>query len=961
MFFIGVASAVEVVKYEGLFERGTGAPIFETADFPADIGTGVLKVYNSAENDDYESVSSSKIMLNGADVLSPENFNQEVEYIEIEILLDKENSISVELNGKPGGAIRVEIIQTAISPITVTGKAIAGLPVVGTINIKDSSDPAKTSFSAIEADGSYTLYIDETWTPPFLIWAEGWVNNTHLRLLSTFDLDEGETEVTVNTTPITTAIVESAIGEAASEIDPESAPIPDPTTVEQIEAVVSETLQNLFAVIGVPENFDLFQTPIGEVGSPEDQIFDTIGVQSDEEGNIVFTDLEGESFTIDPDDPDPQEVPQDIIDNIVQTGGTLEQISQILSDFFALFNNPDNLPDKTKLEAELLPDLATGFLHRGEGSSDFIDRLALYGSQVAPAEYFVGCAIYRPMATQDYGTTTVEEMPDSHDSGLWILVTTNTNGKVMSWLTSFVDIDSDTDTELWKWYGNRQAVRRADPGRPRARQLLFPADAVTYHSGLHFWHNDIGNLALDMGITNLAIFNPAFAPEEINGVETNCVRLERREGGLDTRFRLSNVPHYWTNDCLYELSKEPGDRRIDLDVLKSQETMEFVVIGLDDDDNPVRTWLYTIPQAPHPVSELMADPGNYFATIEQDTISFQPYDDSDSANPDEFPGNDGLFSWTFPTNPELFPSWTRLGWNDQYWNWNELQVDNPAWYSPGNFYDFTSGTYQPDSTADLPRTASFAVTMRDTNLMHYQTDKRYDPWSEQFISVVNNQLIFDVTHAWSSENLNPDWASMYVRTRIRGKYLERFEVPITVESASVTGNAYVETEIRLAYQPYEDIGNGDTNFIGLYARIRYVGGQLRLQGFVWGSRNADGTDVINPAPSSGNYPHGKILAFGEPYTLAVEYFEATNQLMIEFDDGSTDAPYQSFYDMDSIIEFDSDNFIHAEIRTRVRSLQQDGDTGSMIVNVDNTKVDGMPYDDFTGGFANNKWDIQSNE
>ncbi len=46
--------------------------------------------------------------------------------------------------------------------ITITGKAVAGLPVVGTINIKDSSNPVKTSFSAINSDGSYTLDIDET-------------------------------------------------------------------------------------------------------------------------------------------------------------------------------------------------------------------------------------------------------------------------------------------------------------------------------------------------------------------------------------------------------------------------------------------------------------------------------------------------------------------------------------------------------------------------------------------------------------------------------------------------------------------------------------------------------------------------------------------------------------------------------------------------------------------------------
>ena len=166
----------------------------------------------------------------------------------------------------------------------------------------------------------------------------------------------------------------------------------------------------------MPSGFNLFETPIGEVGSPTDQLFDTIGVESDDQGNIVFTDLEGEEFVIDP-DGSPGTVPQEIIDNVVQTGEALDQISLILSDFYDLFGDQNNLPDQAKLQAELVPDLAVGFLHRGEGISDWIDRLAENASTVAPTEEFVGCAIYRPMTTQYYGNSAVEEMPDNHDSG----------------------------------------------------------------------------------------------------------------------------------------------------------------------------------------------------------------------------------------------------------------------------------------------------------------------------------------------------------------------------------------------------------------------------------------------------------------------------------------------------------------------------------------------------------------
>ncbi len=842
--------------------------------------------------------------------------------------------------------------------ITITGKAVAGLPVVGTINIKDSSNPVKTSFSAINSDGSYTLDIDETWTSPFMMWAEGWVNNEHLRLLSCFDLEQGETQVNVNTTPITTAIVESAMGKTASEIVPESEPVPDQGVVDQIRQTVEQSLTDLFDAIGVPPGFNLFETPIGEVGSPTDRLFDIIGVESDDQGNIVFTDIEGEEFVIDPDDP-PGTVPQEIIDNVVQTGEALDQISLILSDFYDLFGNQDNLPDRTKIEDELVPDLAVGFLHRGEGISDYIDRLAENASQIVPSEEFVGCGIYRSMITQDYGNIPVEEMPDNHDSGRWVLVTENVNGKVMTWLTSFVDIGSNT----WKWYGNRVPFRSFEAGRPRGRQLKYPAGSVVYHSGLHLWHNDVGNLAWDMGIKTLAIFNPAFAPENINGDATNCVRLERREDGLDTRFRLQDVPTWWTNDSLYQLSKENGDRLIDFEILQDQESIEMVVVGLDDADTPVKTWIYTIPEPPTPVSELEADPNQFFATIEQDTISFQEYDANDPDNPNAFPGNGGLFFWIYPDNADLFPSWSRLGWDDVNWNWNELDIDNPAWYAPGDFYAWTSDIYQPGPNAASLRTASFAITMRDTNQKHYQTDKRWDPWSENFISVENDHLVFDVAHSWSQDNLDPNWGSINARTRIRGRHLNRFEVPFVVENATVNGNAYAETRIYLEYQPPEDYSNGDTNYTQVCAGLRFQEGQLYLQGFVWGSRNADGTDEFYLAPSSGNYPYGQVLSFNQTYNLAVEYIEASNQLMVEFDDGSEDAPYQSFYDMGSIpdFNFDPENFKSAEIRTRVRSLQQEGDTGSMRVSIDNTKVDGISYDEFTGGFANSKWEVLSYE
>jgi hypothetical protein len=471
----------------------------------------------------------------------------------------------------------------------------------------------------------------------------------------------------------------------------------------------------------------------------------------------------------------------------------------------------------------------------------------------------------------------------------------------------------------------------------------------------------VGNLAWNMGIRSVAVFNPAFAPETINGVATNCVKLERRAGGIDTRFRLKDVPIWWRNDALYQLSKESGDHLIDLDVLKSQEPIEMVAFGLDDADAPVRTWLYVIPEPPQPVNELEASPEHFFADIDRVDISFQEYDENDPDNPDAFPGEGGYFSWTFPTNETLFPSWATLGWDDRNWNWNEFQIINPLWYEPGDFTSWSSDFFAPGPNATSPRNASFWIVMRDTNHRHYQARKIWDPWSEDFISAENDHLVFDVERTWSPDILNPSWGSMNARTRIRGKYVTRFEAPVVVERADVSGNAYVETEMRLDYQPPEDYSNGDKNFIGVYARIRYQNGTLFLDGFVWGSRNADSSDTFTVPSSGGDYPFGQVLNLNQSYTLAVEYIESSNQLMVEFDGGS--GPRRSYFDMGSIdnFEFDPANFGSAEIRTRVRSLQQEGDSGRMRVSINQTSVNGAPFDAFTGGFANNKWEILSYE
>ena len=59
-----------------------------------------LKIFNGGLEDDvFELVSSSVFILNGSQIVSPDEFNQNVTYIEKPVILNTANELSVELRG----------------------------------------------------------------------------------------------------------------------------------------------------------------------------------------------------------------------------------------------------------------------------------------------------------------------------------------------------------------------------------------------------------------------------------------------------------------------------------------------------------------------------------------------------------------------------------------------------------------------------------------------------------------------------------------------------------------------------------------------------------------------------------------------------------------------------------------------------------------------------------------------
>ncbi len=105
-----------------VYHRHDGKPILEVDTFQSNVtGSFTLQISNGGlEDDEYNLVSASVIYLNGVEILSPNELNQNVSYLEKTVTLESVNEISVEVRGKPGGALILNIIGADNMPPTIS-------------------------------------------------------------------------------------------------------------------------------------------------------------------------------------------------------------------------------------------------------------------------------------------------------------------------------------------------------------------------------------------------------------------------------------------------------------------------------------------------------------------------------------------------------------------------------------------------------------------------------------------------------------------------------------------------------------------------------------------------------------------------------------------------------------------------------------------------------------------------
>ncbi len=94
------------------FVRGSGEPVAVVRTFSVLNPSAQYKIqiYNGGMQDgEYEKVSSTVILLNGVNVLGPDELKESVAYLEKPVQLQSSNTLSVEVRGQPGSALVLQI------------------------------------------------------------------------------------------------------------------------------------------------------------------------------------------------------------------------------------------------------------------------------------------------------------------------------------------------------------------------------------------------------------------------------------------------------------------------------------------------------------------------------------------------------------------------------------------------------------------------------------------------------------------------------------------------------------------------------------------------------------------------------------------------------------------------------------------------------------------------------------
>ena len=145
------------------YARGNGEPVTVQDTFTVGDPTVPyrLVIHNGGlvDGDSGERVSSSELALNGAIVVGPDNFNQKTALVDKSVTVQSLNRLAVQLRGKPGGVIVLEVLGTDLVPPTLavtapTGTVSGGSSIHTIVQYADATSGVDLTTLQIRYDGA---------------------------------------------------------------------------------------------------------------------------------------------------------------------------------------------------------------------------------------------------------------------------------------------------------------------------------------------------------------------------------------------------------------------------------------------------------------------------------------------------------------------------------------------------------------------------------------------------------------------------------------------------------------------------------------------------------------------------------------------------------------------------------------------------------------------------------------
>lgn len=252
---------------------------------------------------------------------------------------------------------------------SISGVAAAGLPLVGTVTVKDSL--GATRMAAIGTSGSYTINV-EGLTAPFVFRAEGRAGGREYQIYSA--ATAADVGGVINVTPLTDLVVANIAGELAADYfarNPDGA-----LTADALNAEIAKLRERLLPVLtslGVDSSIDLLRTPFTPLVTDLDKAIDILRV--DYAGGVATITNVVTQQTIQ-DDLATQAAEEAAAEVLDETAGVadartdIDQIRAALDNFSALFDG--GLPAAGVAAAQL----SSGFLFRDQTAAEFAAELA---------------------------------------------------------------------------------------------------------------------------------------------------------------------------------------------------------------------------------------------------------------------------------------------------------------------------------------------------------------------------------------------------------------------------------------------------------------------------------------------------------------------------------------------------------------------------------------------------------